>query len=129
MDLDIDTDNNDVDEFADDLDEIGDVDIKVATEDNKLITYIDVNNIIAKNSKKTIPILNKYEKARICGLRLQQLAEGAKPTIDPKGLKSIPEIVKKEYEMRMIPFIIERSLPNGEKEYWKMEEFDYLTKN
>ena len=127
MDLEIYTDNNDVDEFADDLDEIGDVDIKVATEDNKLITYIDVNNIIAKNPKKTIPILNKYEKARICGLRLQQLAEGAKPTIDPKGLKSIDEIVKKEYEMRMIPFIIERSLPNGEKEYWKMEEFEYLT--
>jgi len=127
MDLEIYTDNNDVDEFADDLDEIGDVDIKVATEDNKLITYIDVNNIIAKNPKKTISILNKYEKARICGLRLQQLAEGAKPTIDPKGLKSIDEIVKKEYEMRMIPFIIERSLPNGEKEYWKMEEFEYLT--
>jgi DNA-directed RNA polymerase subunit K/omega len=127
MDLEIYTDNNDVDEFADDLDEIGDVDIKIATEDNKLITYIDVNNIIAKNPKKTIPILNKYEKARICGLRLQQLAEGAKPTIDPKGLKSINEIVEKEYKMRLIPFIIERSLPNGEKEYWKMEEFEYLT--
>ena len=127
MDLEIYTDNNDVDEFADDLDEIGDVDIKVATEDNKLITYIDVNNIIAKNPKKTIPILNKYEKARICGLRLQQLAEGSKPTIDPKGLKSINEIVEKEYKMRMIPFIIERSLPNGEKEYWKLEEFEYLT--
>ena len=127
MDLEIYTDNNDVDEFADDLDEIGDVDIKVATEDNKLITYIDVNNIIAKNPKKTIPILNKYEKARICGLRLQQLAEGSKPTIDTKGLKSINEIVEKEYKMRMIPFIIERSLPNGEKEYWKMEEFEYLT--
>ena len=127
MDLEVYTDNNDVDEFADDLDEIGDVDIKVATEDNKLITYIDVNNIIAKNPKKTIPILNKYEKARICGLRLQQLAEGAKPTIDPKGLKSINEIVEKEYKMRMIPFIIERTLPNGEKEYWKMEEFEYLT--
>ena len=61
MDLEIYTDNNDVDEFADDLDEIGDVDIKVATEDIKLITYIDVNNIIAKNPKKTISILNKYE--------------------------------------------------------------------
>ena len=127
MELEIYTDNNDVDEFADDLDEIGDVDIKIATEDNKLITYIDVNNIIAKNPKKTIPILNKYEKARRSGLRLQQLAEGAKPTIDPKGLKSINEIVEKEYKMRMIPFIIERSLPNGEKEYWKMEEFEYLT--
>ncbi len=29
--------------------------------------------------------------------------------------------------MRKIPFIIERTLPNGEKEYWKMEEFEYLT--
>jgi DNA-directed RNA polymerase subunit K/omega len=127
MDLDLYTDNDNVDEFADELDEIGDVDIKIATEDNKIITYTDVNNLIAKNPKKTIPILNKYEKARICGLRLQQLAEGSKPTIDPKGLKNINEIVYEEYKMRKIPFIIERSLPNGEKEYWKMEEFEYLT--
>lgn len=127
MDLEIYTNNDAVDEFADELDEIGDVDIKVATEDNKIITYTDVNNLIAKNPKKTIPILNKYEKARICGLRLQQLADGAKPTIDPKGLKNINEIVYEEYKMRKIPFIIERTLPNGEKEYWKMEEFEYLT--
>jgi DNA-directed RNA polymerase subunit K/omega len=127
MDLEIYTNNDAVDEFADELDEIGDVDIKVATEDNKILTYIDINNLIAKNPKKTIPILNKYEKARICGLRLQQLADGAKPTIDPKGLKNINEIVYEEYKMRKIPFIIERTLPNGEKEYWKMEEFEYLT--
>jgi DNA-directed RNA polymerase subunit K/omega len=127
MDLEIYTNNDAVDEFADELDEIGDVDIKVATEDNKIFTYTDINNLIAKNPKKTIPILNKYEKARICGLRLQQLADGAKPTIDPKGLKNINEIVYEEYKMRKIPFIIERTLPNGEKEYWKMEEFEYLT--
>jgi DNA-directed RNA polymerase subunit K/omega len=127
MDLEIYTNNDAVDEFADELDEIGDVDIKVATEDNKILTYTDINNLIAKNPKKTIPILNKYEKARICGLRLQQLADGAKPTIDPKGLKNINEIVYEEYKMRKIPFIIERTLPNGEKEYWKMEEFEYLT--
>ena len=127
MDLEIYTNNDAVDEFADELDEIGDVDIKVATEDNKILTYTDINNLIAKNPKKTIPILNKYEKARICGLRLQQLADGAKPTIDPKGLKNINEIVYEEYKMRRIPFIIERTLPNGEKEYWKMEEFEYLT--
>lgn len=127
MDLEIYTNNDAVDEFADELDEIGDVDIKVATEDNKILTYTDINNLIAKNPKKTIPILNKYEKARICGLRLQQLADGAKPTIDPKGLKNINEIVYEEYKMRKIPFIIQRTLPNGEKEYWKMEEFEYLT--
>ncbi len=56
MDLEIYTNNDAVDEFADELDEIGDVDIKVATEDNKILTYTDINNLIAKNPKKTIPI-------------------------------------------------------------------------
>ena len=41
--------------------------------------------------------------------------------------EALLSIVYEEYKMRRIPFIIERTLPNGEKEYWKMEEFEYLT--
>ena len=129
MDLDSYVDEEIVDDVPDEVDVVDDStdDVKILTDKNVLITYIDVNNLIANTSKKRIPILNKYEKARICGVRLQQLAEGAKPCIDTKGLKSLEEIVYEEYRLRKIPFIIERTLPNGNKEYWKMEEFEYLS--
>ena len=125
MDLNEYTDAN-VDDFADEIDDIGDSTIKNTIEENLMITFDEINERILNRPKKTIPYLNKYEKARIFGLRLQQLADGAKPCIDTTGLRSINEIVEKEYTSRKMPFIIVRTLPNGEKEYWKLEEFKYL---
>ncbi len=91
--------------------------------DLKLPTYRKVVQSIAKGQKKTIPILGKYEKARIVGVRIQQLASGAKPCVDTTGMKSIEEIVYAELNQRAMPFIIKRPLPNGTCEYWRLEEF------
>lgn len=90
----------------------------------KLLTYKNILENIEKKAKKTIPLLTKFEKARIMGVRLQQLAYGAKPRVNVNGLKSINEIVEKELIERKIPFIIRRTLPNGQSEDWKLEEFD-----
>lgn len=90
----------------------------------KLLTYKNILENIEKKTKKTIPLLTKFEKARIMGVRLQQLAYGAKPRVNVSGLKSINEIVEKELIERKIPFIIRRTLPNGQSEDWKLEEFD-----
>ena len=90
----------------------------------KLLTYKNILENIEKKAKKTIPLLTKFEKARIMGVRLQQLAYGAKPRVNVSGLKSINEIVEKELIERKIPFIIRRTLPNGQSEDWKLEEFD-----
>jgi DNA-directed RNA polymerase I, II, and III subunit RPABC2 len=89
----------------------------------KLPTYRKVLNVMGKGTKKTIPILTKYEKARIMGVRMQQLAGGAKPCVDTRGMKSIEDIAKAELERRVLPFLIKRPLPNGTCEYWKLEEF------
>jgi DNA-directed RNA polymerase I, II, and III subunit RPABC2 len=89
----------------------------------KLLTYRNVIENIEKKIKKTIPILTKFERAKIVGVRLQQLAYGAKPRVDVSGLKNIHEIVQKELKERKILFIIRRNLPNGTYEDWKLEEF------
>jgi len=127
MDLDSYVDEEIVDDVPDEIDGVDDNtdDVKILTDKNVLITYTDVNNLIANTNKKRIPILNKYEKARICGVRLQQLAEGAKPCIDTKGLKSLEEIVYEEYRLRKIPFIIERTYPNGFIRKMKLVEMEY----
>ena len=90
----------------------------------KILTYENVLENISNTKKKTIPFLTKFEKARIMGVRIQQLANGAKPRINIDNLKNINEIVEKELEERKIPFIIRRRLPNGKFEDWKLEEFE-----
>jgi DNA-directed RNA polymerase I, II, and III subunit RPABC2 len=91
--------------------------------DFKILTFENVIEEINKKPKRTIPFLTKFEKARIMGVRLQQLAYGAKPRIKTEGLTSIQEIVQQELIQRKIPFIIRRTLPNNTFEDWRMEEF------
>ena len=92
----------------------------------KILTYKNVLENIEKKPKKTIPLLTKFERARIMGVRLQQLAYGSEPKVDTTNLKSINEIVEQELIQRKIPFIIRRGLPNGTFEDWKLEEFEYV---
>jgi DNA-directed RNA polymerase I, II, and III subunit RPABC2 len=89
----------------------------------KLVTYKNVLENMEKKPKKSIPYLTKFERARIIGTRLQQLAYGAKPRVDTKGLSSIQEIVEKELDERKIIFIIRRPMPDGTFEDWKLQEF------
>ena len=59
--------------------------------------------------------LTKYEKARLLGLRATQLANGAEPTVDPRGMYDPLKIAEKELELGTIPIKIIRTLPNGKK--------------
>jgi DNA-directed RNA polymerase I, II, and III subunit RPABC2 len=92
----------------------------------KLLTFKNILENIEKTPKKTVPFLSKFERARITGVRLQQLAYGAKPRINTENLRSIQEIVQEELIQRKLPFIIRRTLPNGTTEDWKMEEFEMV---
>ena len=92
----------------------------------KVLSYNQIINHIAKTPKKTFPFLTKYEKTRIIGVRIEQLSRGAKPNINTKGLTSILQIAEEELRQRKTPFIITRPLPNGQFEYWKIEEFEKI---
>jgi len=116
------TNDNDILEEEEDLN-----DNDVLEEDSfKIVTYNNILENIDKRPKKSIPIMTKFEKARIKGVRLQQLANNAPPLVDTTGLNSQREIVEKELIERKLPFIIKRTLPNGISEYWKMEEFEIV---
>jgi DNA-directed RNA polymerase I, II, and III subunit RPABC2 len=91
-----------------------------------IISYNDIIKNINIKEKKTIPYLSKFEKARIIGTRLQQLAYGAEPKINTENLHDINDIVLEELKQRKIPFIIRRTMPNGTYEDWKMEEFEQV---
>jgi DNA-directed RNA polymerase I, II, and III subunit RPABC2 len=87
----------------------------------------DKNGLIIDPLHRTIPILTKYEKARILGERAKQLNSGATPFIEVEpNLIDGYLIAIKEFEEKKIPFIIKRPLPNGGCEYWKLKDLEFI---
>ena len=80
-------------------------------------------NLIQDNKHTTYPFLTKYEKSRILGLRISQLNEGAVPlvTLNHKIIDN-HLIAHQELIEKKLPFIIMRPLPNGKKEYWRLQD-------
>ncbi len=71
----------------------------------------------------TYPFLNKFEKTKILGFRMNQLSQGARPFIVvPEHVKDIREIARMELEQKRLPFIIKRPLPDGTYEYWRLQD-------
>jgi len=73
-----------------------------------------VKNIYTKVYEKniqTIPILTKYEKARLLGERAMEIAKGAPTLVDTGDMRDPKKIAKKELKQGLIPFLIKRNLP------------------
>jgi DNA-directed RNA polymerase subunit K/omega len=90
-------------------------------DDNKIY------DLIVEPSKRTTePILYLFERVRLLSIRAKQLSRGAKPLITNIDNLTPKEIAKKELEMKKIPLIIVRTLPNGKKEHWRLKELEIV---
>ena len=108
---------NDLDDDDDD-----DIDELFVSDESTIVNVDEVYKNIEENSKKTLPLLSKFEKARLVGIRKQQLSTGSSPCV--KGeFSSIDEIIEKEIEEKTLPLIVRRILHNGSNEDWRIEEF------
>lgn len=89
----------------------------------------DKNNIIVDPLHKTIPVLTKYERARVLGQRTKQINKGSTPYISvPENIIDGHLIAQLELEQKRIPFIIRRPLPGGSgSEYWCLKDLEVLT--
>tara|TARA_B100001758_G_scaffold243999_1_gene254681 strand:- start:280 stop:909 length:630 start_codon:yes stop_codon:yes gene_type:complete len=87
----------------------------------------DKNGVIIDPLHRTIPIMTKYEKAKIIGIRAQQINSGSEPfiAVDPNIIDGLT-IANEELKKRKIPFIIRRPMPNGASEYWNINDLELL---
>ena len=87
----------------------------------------DKDNIIIDPLHKTIPILTKYERARILGQRAKQIESGAKPLVKvPDNIIDGYLIAELELREKKIPFVIKRPLPDGSSEYWNVKDLEII---
>ena len=80
---------------------------------------------MTKSDKTTTPFLTKYERAKLIGVRAQQIADGASAMIKvPKEVSSPIKIAELELKARKMPLIVRRYFSGGEHyEDWSIEEF------
>jgi DNA-directed RNA polymerase I, II, and III subunit RPABC2 len=86
----------------------------------------NTDGMIVDDFHRTLPIVTKYEKARIIGQRAMQLNAGATPYIPVENLIDGTTIAEMEFEQKKIPVIIKRPLPNGAFEYWRLKDLEIL---
>ena len=83
------------------------------------------NYEIIKKTNISKPILSKYEKTKVLGIRAEQIRNGSKPLISvPNHITDELDIAEEELKQRKTPFIIERKIGN-KSEYWKLEDLHY----
>jgi DNA-directed RNA polymerase I, II, and III subunit RPABC2 len=146
VDKEIDDSSDDEDEDDDDDDEIFDK-IDKSRQENiiqnhhpelKTLNYEEIESlcVVIRDNKgiiidplhKTLPILSRYEKARILGERAEQINSGAQPFIEVESSMIDGYLIAmKELEQKKIPFIIQRPLPNGGCEYWRLSDLEIIS--
>lgn len=78
--------------------------------------------IPAVKIKRTLPVLSKYEKARVLGVRAHQLSSGLTPNVPIKGSFNPLLLALQELNEGLIPLIVRRYLPDGSKEEWAVSD-------
>lgn len=87
----------------------------------------DKNGKIIDPLHKTLPFLTKYEKARVIGVRAEQLDRGGEAFIPlDETIINGRTIALMEFEAKKIPFIISRPLSNGSVEYWHLRDLEII---
>jgi len=92
----------------------------------------DKNGAIVDPLHRTIPMLTKYEKTRILGIRTKQINGGAEPFVTSKINTTSDKIIDgyhialRELEEKKLPFIISRPIPGGGTEYWYLQDLEVI---
>ena len=103
-----------------------DIDFDHKTED--VSSVYSKLNIIYKDGKiedpnhKTTPFMTRYEYTNIISTRTKMLAHGGRPFVKVYAGDNINDIAMRELKEKKMPFIIQRPIPNGTFEYWRVKD-------
>jgi DNA-directed RNA polymerase subunit K/omega len=81
----------------------------------------------APTPPSTLPVMSRFERAKIISERADQIAKGGIITFrnDTGEFETPIEIAKEELRRKTIPFSILRNMPDGTVEKWNVKDFLY----
>ena len=99
--------------YVNDDDDDDDTDVEEVNDDNRYVP---------KEDRKSKPYLFKFERVRLLQDRAGQIIRGSDPMIKNVNHLSAKTIAKLELESTNIPLYIERDMPGGKIEVWRVDE-------
>jgi DNA-directed RNA polymerase I, II, and III subunit RPABC2 len=120
-------DENENEEIQEEIDDVDEMPHNSVEEMKSKIIIDDYRDMFGKiyaadKQKRTLPFITKYERARIIGIRAQQISTGSAPLINVHKMTNTIDIATQELIQKKIPFIIKRVLPDNSIEYWTIDE-------
>ena len=93
---------------------------------NALSKVVKKKKVIVDNMHKTLPILTRFEKTKVLGLRVKQLNNNSEPLYEvPPNIINSFDIAEEELNRKLLPFIIKRPIGNR-CEYWKLSDLKII---
>jgi DNA-directed RNA polymerase I, II, and III subunit RPABC2 len=83
----------------------------------------DLKHKMDTQERTTRPVMTKFERTRVLGVRVRMLLMGAPAMVEGAPGDDELQIAVKELEARTLPLIIRRQLGPGLFEYWRMKSF------
>jgi DNA-directed RNA polymerase subunit K/omega len=85
--------------------------------------WADVMASYSPTTNRSRNVLTKYERAKVIGVRIEQLAHNATPfvDIDPAAF-DVLEIAERELRTGRLPFVVVRRMPDGSQELWRLAD-------
>ena len=95
-----------------------------------------IKEIVRGAERRSLPILNQFEEARLIMDRVKMLDEGAETELTEQEIAAIPrrfirgipvplrtiDIAKEELRRKILPIILLRPMPNQTLEEWSISE-------
>lgn len=96
-----------------------------STKRKELVAFSDIMKQYDPHRNTSKNVLTLYEKTALLSLRMEQLANGAPSYLSEdrvKELNDIKKIAMEELVQKKLPFMVSRAMPNGIKEYWRLQD-------
>ena len=115
-------DEDDDEDELEDVKEDEDTDMRGPVAQQTVIEDSSKSLLRLNEKKMTPPIMTKYERTMVIGVRAKQLQLGAISTVDIKDCVDEIEIAKKELLERKMPLLIKRVISPSQTEYWPLKD-------
>lgn len=83
---------------------------------------------------RTSPMMTRFERTKVLGLRTEQIARGSLPLLDAEEIEQLASsptasfasislhLATQELRKKKTPYVIVRTLPNGKRETWRVAD-------
>jgi len=120
----------DDDDFGDDLENPPDDEIKDEDDIEMEVPVVTMGptcgRILEKSERRGRDILSDFERARVLGIRAEQIGRGSRPMVNHGSEIRPLKIAEMELEIGVLPLIIRRRNPDGTCEDWAVSELRIL---